>query len=69
MFADHKRSDGLIGDYCDGSDFSQHPLFIAHPDALQIMLYYDDVELCNPKGTKAKIHKMGIYRLCIYVAF
>ena len=67
MFANRKRSDGLINDYCDGSDFSQHPLFIAHPNALQIMLYFDDVELCNPIGTKAKIHKMGTYRLCIYV--
>ena len=31
------------------------------------MLYFDDVELCNPIGTNANIHKMSTYRLCIYV--
>ena len=28
--------------------------------SLQIMLYYDDLEACNPLGSKAKIHKLGI---------
>ena len=56
----HERSDGLIGDYCDGSDFKIHPLFSSHKNALQILLYYDEVEVCNPLGTKVKIHKLGI---------
>lgn len=55
----HKRSDGLISDYCDSKAYSNHPLFSLHPDALQIMLYYDDVEVCNPIGSRAKIHKLG----------
>ena len=31
------------------------------PCALQLTLYYDDLEVCNPFGSKAKIHKLGTY--------
>ena len=59
----HKRRDGLIGDYCDASACCTHPLFSIQPRALQIMLYYDDVEVCNPIGSRAKIHKLGMFNL------
>ena len=38
---------GLLGDYCNGKQFKSHPLFSADPYALQINLYYDEVEVCN----------------------
>ena len=44
---------------CDGSLYKNHPLFAAHPDALQIILYYDDLEVCNPLGSNTKKHKIG----------
>ena len=56
----HSRSDGLLDDYCDGCDFSHHPLYSVDPTSLQILLYYDDVEVYNPLGTKVKLHKLGI---------
>ena len=46
-------------DYCDGLQFKNHPLYSSEPQALQIMLYYDEVELCNPLGAAKKIHKVG----------
>ena len=55
----HKRNDGLLADYCDGSDFKQHQLFSIYPQSLQLNIYYDDVEICNPLGSKSKIHKLG----------
>lgn len=55
----HTRTDGLLGDFCDGSDFLSHPLYSRQQSALQIMLYYDEVEICNPLGTKVKRHKLG----------
>lgn len=55
----HSRSDGLLADYCDGSAFCVHPLFSVERRSLQILLYYDDVEVCNPLGTKVKLHKLG----------
>ena len=55
----HAQSDGIIGDYCDGTAYKCHPLFSVHSTALQFMLYYDDIEVCNPIGSKAKKHKLG----------
>lgn len=49
----------MIEDYCDSKAFKFHPLFSLHQKALQIHFYYDDVEMCNPLGSKAKIHKLG----------
>ena len=55
----HSQKNGLLGDYCDGSDFQKHPLYSREKNALQILLYYDEVEICNPLGTKIKLHKLG----------
>ena len=49
----------MLRDYCDGSTFRSHSLFSADPSAIQIVLYYDDLELCNPLGSRRKIHKIG----------
>lgn len=55
----HKLSGGKMGDYCDGELFLNHPLFQEDPSALQIRLYYDDLEVCNALGSKTKKHKLG----------
>ncbi len=67
MFNSHQLESGKLGDYCDGEQFRSHPLFQKDACALQVTLYYDDVEVCNPLGSKAKIHKLGMYTLCIHV--
>ena len=59
----HKSSDGLIRDYCDGEQFRNHPLFSVDSKALQIMVYYDDLETCNPLGSRATKHKLGNLRM------
>ena len=48
-------SPDLIGDYCDGKIYNNHPLFSVNSSALQLMIYYDELELCNPLGKKHKI--------------
>ena len=45
-------------DFCDGSYFSTHTLFGSTPNALQILFYYDDIEMCNPLGSHVKKHKL-----------
>lgn len=55
----HQSSSGKMRDYCDGVQFKTHPLFATCPNALQIILYYDDLEVCNALGTKSKIHKLS----------
>ena len=54
------RSDGIIEDFCDGYLFKSHPLFSKDPFALQLIPYYDELELCNPLGSHVKQHKLGI---------
>ena len=50
---------GILSAFCDGTYYKSHQLFTAHKNALQIMLYYDDIEVCNPLGSNTKKHKLG----------
>ena len=56
-----KSPDSTLQDYCDGSVFNNHPLFATHTSALQILLYFDDVEVCNPLASKTKTHKLSFF--------
>ena len=46
--------------HVDGEIYQTHPLFSTDPVALQLILYYDELELCNPLGSRRKKHKIGI---------
>ena len=46
-------------DYCDGSHYLNHPIFSKDNNALQIQLYYDEMDVCNPIGSKSGVHKLG----------
>ena len=47
---------------CLVEDLTQKPSFIFFTSSsLQIFLYYNDLEVCNPLGSKAKIHKLSMY--------
>lgn len=49
----------MLADFCEGSYFKDHALFSIHANAIQVMMYYDDVEVCNPLGSHTKVHKLG----------
>ena len=55
----HISTDGVLRDYCDGTEYVKHPLASLDPQFLQLFLYYDDLEVCNPIGSKCIIHKLG----------
>lgn len=61
----HTRDDGLLSDFCDGDVFRAHPLFSRDPHALQLILYFDEFEVCNPLGSRANKHKIGICIECL----
>ena len=63
----HAMTQNKLFDYCDGVIFKKNQLFIEDPSALQIQLYCDELELCNPLGSKAKKHKLGKYSIVINV--
>ena len=52
-------SDEYLGDFCDGTLFKSHPLFSSDPFALQVIAYYDELEVVNPIGSYVKKHKLG----------
>ena len=55
----HHSTDGVLQDFCDANFIKAHPVFTTHPDALQFILFYDDIEVANPLGAKAGLHKLG----------
>ena len=55
----HQSLSSVKEDFCDGKAFAEHPLFSVHTNALQLFFYFDEHELCNPLGSKTKIHKLG----------
>lgn len=58
--SDHMEVDPqFLSDYCDGEHFKHHPLFSQSPSSLQIILYYDELDLCNPLGSRKQKHKIG----------
>ena len=59
----HRTSSGLMEDFCDGRAFAAHPLFSLHSNGLQVLFYYDELEVVNPKGFKTKLHKLGMFSI------
>ena len=57
----HASNDNILRDMCDGSVFKSHPLFSVDK-SIQIIAYFDEVEICNPLGSNSKKHKLG----CIF---
>ena len=62
----YTQKDWLLSDYYDGSEYKSHPLF-STSQCLELIIYYDDVEVCNPLGSRAKTHKLCKY--FVYVTF
>lgn len=48
-------------DIIDGELMKSHRLFSAHPSALQIILYSDEIEICNPLGSHASKNKLVMF--------
>ena len=61
----HTSASSVLTDFCDGSLYKSCPLFSSDPYALQIIGYYDDLEVVNPLGSYVKKHKLG----CLFFFF
>lgn len=54
--------EGVLSNFCDGNFCRQNALFSSKTKSLQICLYNDDFEVCNPIGTFRKKQKLnGMY--------
>ena len=46
--------------------FRSHPLYNQHENVLQLLAYFDEIEVCNPLGGHAGIHKLGMLNWYIH---
>ena len=55
----HRSENDHVNDFCDSKHASSHILWGKIPQALQIFLYFDELELCDPLAASRKKHKIG----------
>ena len=55
------NKNGYLRDIVNGSLFRTHPLFSVKPTALQLILYSDEIEICNPLGPHASMNKLLMF--------
>jgi len=67
VLKDHRRNDGLIGDYCDSSFIINHSYFQETPNALQLLMYYDEIEVYDPLASHIGVHKLGNVKIVLYI--
>ena len=53
--------EGILYDICDGRCCKMNKILQDHPNALLIILYHDEVEVCNPLGSHTSKHKVDLY--------
>lgn len=63
--AERPSSDGILKSYLDGKQYKNHEFFQKYPNALRISIYFDDVEITNPLGTKCRIHELAMFYFTI----
>lgn len=60
----HECIEGEYRNFCCGDVHKNSPIFNEDPYSLQIQIFTDDFELCNPLQSKAGVHKIcGVYFL------
>lgn len=54
-----------ITSFRDTTTFKNSPFFQSHPNAVRINFYYDDIEICNPIGSRSSFHKLAMFYFTI----
>ncbi|XP_029672490.1 uncharacterized protein LOC115241075 [Formica exsecta] len=57
--------DGFMRGFRDGESLKKNSFFQKYPQALRIQLYYDDIVVNNPLGSKTSAHKLGAFYFTI----
>ncbi|XP_044578915.1 uncharacterized protein LOC123261386 [Cotesia glomerata] len=58
---EQKSPDGILSSFLDGQHAETHDFLRRYPHVLRIQLYYDELEIVNPLGSKTGIHKLGAF--------
>lgn len=58
----HSCQQNIYEDFCCSAMFKRNKLFVEHPNSLQLQIFIDSFEVCDPLKTKANKHtQIGIY--------
>ena len=52
------RKEGVIEDYRDSFSYKNNVFFKRNPEAIPLIIYFDDVEICNPLGRVPKLYPL-----------
>ena len=66
VYNSHSSHDRRLFDYCDGTLYKGCALFWEDPCTLQVQLYYDEVDLRNPIGSRSAVHKLGVSCIALF---
>ncbi|XP_044593370.1 histone-lysine N-methyltransferase, H3 lysine-79 specific-like [Cotesia glomerata] len=58
---EQKSPEGILSSFLDEQHAETHEFLQQHPHALRLQLYYDELEIVNPLGSKTGIHKLGAF--------
>jgi len=59
------KNESVYTHFIDGTVYENNSFFQVNKNAIQIQLYFDEFEVCNPLGSKTGIHKMGAFYFTI----
>ena len=56
----YKAEEGVVKDVRDGSNFRNNSYFVNNPDSVPLLLFQDELEVCNPIGSGKCKHKINV---------
>lgn len=56
-----EKNDSTFTHFIDGEVFQNNFFYHENRNVLQIQIYFDEFEVCNPLGSKKSIHKIGAF--------
>lgn len=65
-FGEKKSQDSFIRGHRDSLHFTNHPLFTQDQFALRLAIFFDEVEMVSPLGSKTKKHDQGMFLFQIH---
>lgn len=60
-FSESRSQNDFVRGTIDSKYVEVHPLFSKTPNAIRIQLFYDEVEVTNPLGSKTKKHELAMF--------
>jgi hypothetical protein len=61
----NSSSNTVLKSFYDGSLYKNCNYFVVKQNPLQFILYYDELEVCNPLGSKAGVQKLGMFYMVL----